>query len=280
MDFQGAIESFEKAVEVNPKSAPAHFELGCLYDQKASDPAAAIYHYERYLKLLPNSDKKDIVVTRVQACKLQLAQTVSLGPGLMLRRALVALPFAVAALPLLLTVSGQTLASFRIGAFTLSVTVPGLERFVSIVLRSWLSVQVAIVLTATTQLPDLLVAMGQLRMPRLLVAVLSLMWRYLAVLVDEALRMTRARDSRSGSWTGRGGGSVAWRASVTGAMAGSLFLRGLERSERIHNAMLARGYDGSIRSITVRPLDGRSRLMVAIALALLIVLLLLGYSVA
>jgi LysM repeat protein len=80
MDFKGAIESFEKAVEVNPKSAPAHFELGWLYDQKESDPAAAIYHYERYLKLLPNSGKEDMVKTRVLACKQQLAQTVSLGP--------------------------------------------------------------------------------------------------------------------------------------------------------------------------------------------------------
>jgi len=80
MDFKGAIESFEKAVEVNPKSAPAHFELGWLYDQKESDPAAAIYHYERYLKLLPNSGKEEMVTTRVQACKQQLAQTVSLGP--------------------------------------------------------------------------------------------------------------------------------------------------------------------------------------------------------
>ena len=80
MDFKGAIESFEKAVEVNPKSAPAHFELGWLYDQKEPDPAAAIYHYERYLKLLPNSAKEDMVKTRVLACKQQLAQSVSLGP--------------------------------------------------------------------------------------------------------------------------------------------------------------------------------------------------------
>jgi tetratricopeptide (TPR) repeat protein len=80
MDFKGAIESFERAVEVNPKSAPAHFELGWLYDQKESDPAAAIFHYERYLKLLPNSGKEDMVKTRVLACKQQLAQTVSLGP--------------------------------------------------------------------------------------------------------------------------------------------------------------------------------------------------------
>jgi LysM repeat protein len=80
MDFNGAIESFEKAVEVNPKSAPAHFELGWLYDQQESDPAAAIYHYERYLKLLPNSGKQEVVKTRILACKQQLAQTVSLGP--------------------------------------------------------------------------------------------------------------------------------------------------------------------------------------------------------
>jgi len=79
MDFKGAVESFEKAVEVNPKSASAHFELGWLYDQKEPDPAAAIYHFERYLKLLPNSGKEEMVKTRILACKQQLAQTVSLG---------------------------------------------------------------------------------------------------------------------------------------------------------------------------------------------------------
>ena len=82
MDFKGAIESFEKALEVNPRSASAHFELGCLYDQKEPDPAAAIYHYERYLKLCPESSKEDIVKPRILACKQQLAQAVSLAPGM------------------------------------------------------------------------------------------------------------------------------------------------------------------------------------------------------
>jgi len=80
LDFTGAVESFEKAVEVNPRSAAAHFELAWLYDQKESDPAAAIYHYQRFLKLRPNSGKEDMVNTRILACKQQLAQTVSLGP--------------------------------------------------------------------------------------------------------------------------------------------------------------------------------------------------------
>src|ERR1017187_3245256 len=79
-DFKGAIESFEKAVEVNPKSAAAHFELGWLYDQKDPNPAAAIYHYERFLKLSPNSGKDELVKTHILACKQQLSQTVSLGP--------------------------------------------------------------------------------------------------------------------------------------------------------------------------------------------------------
>jgi len=63
-------------------------------------------------------------------------------------------------------------------------------------------------------------------------------------------------------------------------MAGSLFLRGLERSERIHNAMLSRGYDGSIRGIAVPPLDWRSRLLVLLGLIVVLALLLFGYWVA
>src|SRR5512134_2073453 len=55
MDYKGAIESFEKALEINPKSAAAHFELGILFDQKEADPATAIYHYQHYLKFRPNA---------------------------------------------------------------------------------------------------------------------------------------------------------------------------------------------------------------------------------
>jgi LysM repeat protein len=77
MDFPGAIESFEKALEVNPQSAQAHFELGMLYYQKEPDPARAIYHYEEYLKLQPNAGNKEIVRGCVVECKRQLASTVS-----------------------------------------------------------------------------------------------------------------------------------------------------------------------------------------------------------
>src|SRR5262245_44775541 len=80
MDYQGALESFEKALEANPGSASAHFELGWLCDQKESEPAAAIYHYDRYLRLRPQAENAELVRARILACKQELARTVSLGP--------------------------------------------------------------------------------------------------------------------------------------------------------------------------------------------------------
>jgi LysM repeat protein len=81
MDYKGAIESFEKALEINPQSASAHFELGCLFEQKeVADPAAAIYHYDHYLKLRPNAGNGEIARQRIAACKQELARTVSLVP--------------------------------------------------------------------------------------------------------------------------------------------------------------------------------------------------------
>jgi len=85
MDYQGAIDAFEKSLEVNPRSAAAHFELGWLYEGKVSppDPAAAIYHYDRFLRYSSNPDKAEADLARqhINFCKLELAKTVSaLGP--------------------------------------------------------------------------------------------------------------------------------------------------------------------------------------------------------
>ena len=76
MDFQGAIEAFGQSLEADPHSAAAHFQLACLYDTKESDPAAAIYHYQKYLKLDPNADNADVVKQRIYSCKQQRAADV------------------------------------------------------------------------------------------------------------------------------------------------------------------------------------------------------------
>jgi tetratricopeptide (TPR) repeat protein len=76
MDYAGAIDEFEKAVEANPRNASAHFELGWLYEEKEPDPAAAIYHYQQFLKLRPTADTAEAVKQRIVNCKQDLAKAV------------------------------------------------------------------------------------------------------------------------------------------------------------------------------------------------------------
>jgi LysM repeat protein len=76
MDYAGAVEAFEASLEANPRSAAAHYELGWLYEEKVPDPAAAIYHYQRYLKLNANAGNVDVIRQRIYACKQQLAADV------------------------------------------------------------------------------------------------------------------------------------------------------------------------------------------------------------
>jgi cobalt/nickel transport system permease protein len=184
------------------------------------------------------------------ALALSAAVLSDLGLGYVLKRSLLVSPFALAALPVLFTLDGPPILSVALGPWQITATWTGLERFASVLAKSWTSVQMAILLTASTPFPQLLAAMRAVGVPRLLVSTFSLMWRYLFVLVDEAMRLMRARASRSGHPDqpgARPGGSLAWRARVTGGMAGSLFVRSYERADRIYAAMLSRGYDGEVR---------------------------------
>ncbi len=203
-----------------------------------------------------------------------------LGLSYVLKRSSLALPFVLAALPLIFTITGPTLLTLPVGPVTIHASLTGLARFASITLKSWISVQAAIVLSATTSFPDLLVAMRALHVPRLMVSIFGLMWRYLFVLVDEATRLMRARLARSGQsekLEAKTGGSLSWRARVTGGMAGSLFLRAFERSDRIYMAMLSRGYDGEARSLPLPDIRPSQWVILASGLSILAVLLAFAY---
>jgi LysM repeat protein len=72
-DYPGAVEAFEESLEANPHSAPAHYQLGMLYSEQETNPAAAIYHYQRYLDFDPKAPNADIVKQHIITCKQQLA---------------------------------------------------------------------------------------------------------------------------------------------------------------------------------------------------------------
>jgi cobalt/nickel transport system permease protein len=107
----------------------------------------------------------------------------------------------------------------------------------------------ACVLTATTESDQLLRSVRWFGVPRLLVSTIAFMWRYVFVIAEEAHRLLRARESRSARLSKESGGSIAWRGRVAGNMVGSLFLRSLDRSERVYVAMQSRGFDGELRSL-------------------------------
>lgn len=84
LDYRGAIEAFEKAVERTPHSALAHFELAVLYeqhsDQKETDYISALYHYMRAAQLRPNEYPAENARQRITACKQELVKAEALAP--------------------------------------------------------------------------------------------------------------------------------------------------------------------------------------------------------
>jgi cobalt/nickel transport system permease protein len=184
---------------------------------------------------------------------LVAARVAQLPLSFLFKRSLIVLPFLLAAVTIVFTLPGTAVFSFSIGPWTLTATDAGLVRFASILIRSWLSVMAAIWLTATTSFPDLMHALRHLHVPQVLISIISFMYRYLFVMADEAGRLLRAREARSARLPGQqgSGGSLWWRAKVAGSMVGQLFLRSFERSDRVYNAMLARGYRGQL--LTMNP---------------------------
>jgi cobalt/nickel transport system permease protein len=147
---------------------------------------------------------------------------------------------------------GEVAGSYNIGLWEVTVTYSGLQVLLNIVIKAWLSIISLILLTSTTRMVHLLRGLERLHMPRVMVMILSFMYRYLFVLVDEVMRMKQARDSR-----GPGGGRLRQIRTV-GSMIGTLFIRSYERGERVYAAMTARGFDGQTRtlgSLSFRPAD-------------------------
>lgn len=120
----------------------------------------------------------------------------------------------------------------------------------SILIRAVLTASAAIVLVATTGFPAICEALEKLKMPRPFAVQLLFLYRYIFVLTDEGVRTARARQLRT--FGNRGLGIKHF-----GSLAGHLLLRTWERAERIHMAMLARGYTGEVHA--TRPQKGFGR---------------------
>ena len=190
----------------------------------------------------------------VYFCLIAVLVLISKVPVLyVLKRSLVIMPFV-----LLIAVfipffkEGEVAGSYNIWLWQVSVTYSGLQVLWNILAKAWLSVLGLILLTSTTSMAKLLDGLERLRMPRVLIMILSFMYRYIFILVDEVMRMKQARDSRNF------GGGRLWQIRTIGRMTGTLFIRSYERGERVYTAMLARGFNGHSRTLnhlSLKPAD-------------------------
>ena len=181
----------------------------------------------------------------VHAAVLAVAAGVArLRPWLVARRLTIELPFVAFALALPFLAGGD-----RVDVGPVAVSGDGLWGAWNILVKATLGVGASVVLTATTTVPELVRGLERLRLPAPLLAILTFMVRYVAVIHGEMQRMAIARVSRGDDprWL--------WQARATARTAGTLFVRAYERGERVHLAMLARGYAGAMPRLH----EGRAR---------------------
>ena len=159
-------------------------------------------------------------------------------PLFVLSRLLAVVPFVVFALFIPFIAGGETTS---VGVFTVSVE--GLWGAWNILAKALLGASVSIVLTATTEIPDIIRGLGILRVPVLFTSIAMFMVRYLEVIADELGRMRTAMTAR--------GYDPRWiiQARPIASAAGALFVRSYERGERVHAAMLSRGFTGAMPAL-------------------------------
>lgn len=157
-----------------------------------------------------------------------------IGYGTVFRRSLAVLPFAA----MIGMFNPIYLRDTVFSMWGMNVT-EGWIVFVSILVRGMLSVQMLIVLIRTTGYLRFCRSLQRLGVPTLFTSQLLFVFRYLRLLSEETLEMLRARDSR-------GYGRRSYPLGMWAETVGQLLVRSLERAERIHDAMLARGFTGRI----------------------------------
>jgi cobalt/nickel transport system permease protein len=156
-------------------------------------------------------------------------------PTYILKRTVVEVPFVLFAVLLPFVATGP-----QTDVFGISVSQHGLEAGIALLVKGTLGVLASLTLAATTEPQALLQGLERLRLPQQLVQIMSFMVRYLDVVTDEMQRMKVARESRGFSARD----PRQW--PVIAKSAGALFIRSYERGERVHLAMLSRGYSGSL----------------------------------
>ncbi|WP_353943089.1 cobalt ECF transporter T component CbiQ [Streptomyces sp. HUAS MG91] len=200
---------------------PPHTKLAavfCFVVVVVSTPREAMWAFALYAALLA-----------------AVAYAARVPAGYLLKRLLIEVPFVAFAVLMPFVAEGE-----RIHVLGLSLSESGLWGAWNVLAKGTLGVAASVLLASTTELRELLLGLQRLKLPPLLVQIASFMIRYGDVITDEMRRMRIARESRGFEASG----VRHW--GVLAKSAGALFIRSYERGERVHLAMVSRGYAGSM----------------------------------
>jgi len=154
------------------------------------------------------------------------------------RRMVVEVPFVAFAVLLPFISRGE-----RVDVLGFSVSQSGMLGAWNILAKASLGVVASVLLAATTEPRTLLLGIERLHMPQLMVQIMQFMFRYTDVIGSEMHRMRIARESRAFQ------SRDIRQLRVIAQSAGALFIRSYERGERVHLAMLSRGYSGTMPAV-------------------------------
>lgn len=188
--------------------------------------------YIGFLLALPTIDLKGLVWMAVGPAIA--APLLGIPYGRIVSRSLIVLPFILLIGMFNPIIDKQE--AMRIGSIGISF---GWLSFVGLTLRGLLAMQVVLILMESVGFRGICSAFRNMGLPRILVTQLLLSYRYLRVLAEEANTMIQARQSR-------GFGSKTLPFRMWGEFVGQLYLRSLARAERIHLAMVSRGFSGEM----------------------------------
>ncbi len=176
---------------------------------------------------------------------LAVAAASALDLGLYLKRVWLGIPLfsGIVVLPSIFFVGSHVLLRLPLGFFTLEVHREGVAAAIVFVARVGVSVSLAVLLILSTRWADILKSLSALRVPSIFIVILAMTYRYIFLFLHTANGMFLARKSRSVAYTS--GQEQRWW--IVSSM-GSLMSRSFRLSEDVYQAMLARGFDGRIRT--------------------------------
>ncbi len=167
-------------------------------------------------------------------------------PRQALARYAAVLPFVAFAVFIPIVAGGE-----QTSVLGVNLSIDGLWASWNVLAKATLGTGASLILAGTTPIPEVVRGLGRLRMPAIVVSIVAFMFRYLDLIVEEMGRMRTAMTARGHDprWL--------WQAKPIASAAGAMFVRSYERGERVHGAMLARGFTGTMPQLDHAPASSR-----------------------